>query len=79
MPLVAFEPVQPPEAVQLVELVAVQFRVDALPVTTALGVAPSVTAGGGSMAATLTDWLALPPGPVQLRVKVVATFSAPVD
>ena len=34
--------------------------------------------GGGAETLTVADWLALPPGPLQVRVKAEVAFSAPV-
>lgn len=79
MPLVAFEPVQPPDAVQLVVFVVFHVSVDALPIRTVAGVAVRVIVGAGAAMETVADWLAVPPGPVQLKVKVVITESGPVD
>jgi hypothetical protein len=71
MPLVARAPVQPPEAVQLAELVEDQFSVTLPPLATMLGVAVSITVGRGVMA-TLAVAAPVPPGPVQVRVYAVA-------
>jgi hypothetical protein len=65
--------------VQLVAFVVFQVSVDALPITTVAGVAVKVIVGAGAAMETVADWLALPPGPLQLKVKVVITESAPVD
>jgi hypothetical protein len=45
VPLVDWPPVHPSEAVQLVALVDVQVSVEALPITTVVGLAVSVTVG----------------------------------
>ena len=47
VPLVACGPLHPPEAVQLLAFVELQFRVDTLPLATLVGFAPSDTVGGG--------------------------------
>jgi len=47
-PLVAWEPLQPPDAVQEVALVADQLNVEAAPFVTVLGLADKVTAGAGA-------------------------------
>jgi hypothetical protein len=65
-PLTAFVPDQPPEAVQDVALRADQVKVEPLPLATVLGLAVKLTVGAGAETATVTDWLALPPAPVQL-------------
>jgi len=82
LPLVAFAPLQPPEAVQVVALVAFQFRVAALPLGTLFGLAPNVTTGAGVVVpvVTVTDVVALlmPPGPVQDSVKFALAFRAAV-
>ncbi len=36
-------------------------------------------AGGGAETVTVTDWLAVPPVPLHVRVKVVFDVSAPLD
>ena len=79
LPLVAFEPLQPPEAVQLVALLVDHVRVDDPPLTTEAGLAVSVTVGALDATVTLAVRLALPPAPVQVRVKLVVAVSAPVD
>jgi hypothetical protein len=79
LPLVAFEPLHPPEAVQLDALVAVHVRVDDPPLTTEVGLAVRVTAGAFEATFTLAVRLALPPAPVQVSVKLVVAASAPVD
>jgi len=80
-PLVGSLPDQPPEALQAVALVVDQARVELLPLTTVLGLADSATvgAGAGEVTDTVADWLALPPGPVQVSEKVSLALSAPVD
>jgi hypothetical protein len=70
-------PVQPPDAAQAVAPVEVQASVVAPPCATVSGVAPSVTVGvaaGRTETAVLA--VALPPGPEQVRVKVVDAESA---
>jgi hypothetical protein len=78
-PLTAFVPDQPPEAVQEVALRADQVNVEPLPLATVLGLAAKVTAGAGAETDTVTDWLAFPPGPVQVMPKVPLALKAPVD
>jgi hypothetical protein len=79
LPEVALLPVQAPEAVQEVASVDDQLSVDEPPLTTEVGFAVSDTMGTGSVAVTLADALALPPGPVQLIVQVLEVVNAPLD
>ena len=60
VPEVAFGPVQPSVALQLVALVELQVSVDAAPLATVVGLALSVTVGAGT---TVTDalWVTVPP------------------
>ena len=82
LPLVAFVPLQPPDAVHVVALLALQFRVAALPLGTLFGLAPNVTAGAGVVVpvVTVTDVVALlmPPGPVQDSMKLAVAVRAAV-
>lgn len=56
LPLVALLPLQPPEAVQLVALVELQFSVAALPATTLVELAVNDNVGtGGDPTATVID------------------------
>jgi hypothetical protein len=61
-------PDQPPEAAQVVALVVDQVNAALPPLTRVLGLALKVTvgAGAGEVTATLADWIALPPAPVQV-------------
>jgi hypothetical protein len=59
-------PDHPPEAVQAVALVDVHERVVAAPLLTVLGLADKLTVGAGVLTETVVDWVALPPGPVQV-------------
>ncbi len=77
-PLVAWAPLQPPEAVQLVALVELHVSVELLPLVTVVGLAVSVTVGTGNTV-TVALALPLPPVPVQVNVYVVVAASAPVD
>jgi hypothetical protein len=79
VPLTAFAPDQPPEAVQAVALAAVQLRVELEPLGIVGGFALSVTAGDVPLTLTVTDWEDVPPAPVQVRVYVVFLTSAGVD
>jgi hypothetical protein len=68
-PLVALLPVQPPVALQEVALAEDQARVEDAPLDTEPGLAVRVTEGTGlDVTVTVTDLLALPPGPVQVSV-----------
>ena len=62
-----FDPLQPPLAVHALALVADQFSVELPPALTALGPALRVTVGAEADTVTVTDWLAVPAGPVQVR------------
>ena len=68
VPLTALAPDQAPEAVQEVALVDDQVKVEPLPLATVLGFADSVTVGAGGVTETVTDWVAVPPAPVQVNV-----------
>ena len=61
-------PVQAPDAMQDVALVADQVSMALLPLATVLGAADRVTVGAGVVTETVADWAAVPPVPVQLRV-----------
>jgi hypothetical protein len=71
LPLVAFAPVQPPEAVQDVALVLDQVSVDVFPDTTLTGLADSVTVGAGTGAGA-----ELPPPPQAARTRDKTTGAA---
>jgi hypothetical protein len=62
-----------PEAAQLVALVEDQLSVALLPLWIALGPTLKVTVGAALAGVTVTvvDWLAWPPGPVQVSVYVL--------
>jgi len=77
-PLGASVPDHAPDAVQLLELVDDQVSVLLFPLVTVLGLAVRETVGAGCVTDTVADWLAVPPGPVQERVKVELVLSAPV-
>ena len=78
VPEIALLPAHAPLAVQLVALVDDQVSVLALPVTTVVGFAASVTVGNVTTVA-IADCAAVPPGPMQLRVNVRLEVSGPVD
>ena len=80
VPLVDFVPLQPPEAVQLVEFVELQLSTEVWPLAIDVGFADSDAVGaGGGPTVTVTDCCAVPPAPEQDRVKVFVAVSAPVE
>jgi hypothetical protein len=68
VPFTALVPDQAPEAVQEVVFVVVQFNVALLPLVMALGPTLKLTVGAGDLIDTVTDWVAVPPVPEQVRV-----------
>jgi hypothetical protein len=69
LPLVSLLPDQPPEAVQPVAFVEDQLSVEPEPLFTVAGFALRVTVGfAGADTLTVTDRVALPPGPLQVSV-----------
>jgi hypothetical protein len=69
LPLVGSFPDQPPEPVQLLALVEDQLSIVAPPLLTVVGLALRLTVGlTGAETLTITDRLALPPGPLQVSV-----------
>jgi len=77
LPLVGSFPDQPADAVQLLALLDDQLSIADPPLLTVVGLALRPTVGGAETL-TVTDWLALPPGPLQASVKVVVALNAPV-
>jgi hypothetical protein len=67
-PLTALVPDQPPDAAQVVALVADQVSIELLPLATVLGLAARLMVGTGCVTETVADCTALPPVPVQVRV-----------
>ncbi len=67
LPLVGSLPLHPPEAVQLAAFVEDQLSVADAPLLTLVGLALRLTVAGAATL-TVTDWLALPPGPLQVSV-----------
>jgi hypothetical protein len=67
LPVVGSLPDHPPEAVQLVAFVDDQLSVAEPPLLTVVGLALRLTVGGAETL-TVADWLALPPGPLQVSV-----------
>ena len=69
--MVLREPLQPPEAVQLVALFELQLKFADCPWLMLVGETDRFTTGtggGGAFTVTLTLSLALPPAPLQVRV-----------
>jgi hypothetical protein len=66
-PLVGCDPLQPPEAVQLLSSVEVQVSMDVAPLLTVAGLAVKVTEGAAAVTETVADCVAVPPLPVQVR------------
>ena len=58
---------------------AVQFSVALLPLAMALGPTLKLTVGAAALMETVTDWVAVPPGPEQATVKVELAERMPVD
>src|SRR6185437_2828654 len=73
-------PDQPPEAVQAVALLALQVKVEALPLATELGLADRLTVGAGvdPVTETVADCVALPSGPLQVSTNWVVADSGPL-
>ncbi len=67
LPVVGSLPDQPPEAVQLLALLEDQLSIADPPLLTELGLTVRLTVGKGETL-TVTDWLALPPVPLQMSV-----------
>lgn len=66
-PLTGWAPDHPPDARQLVALLAFQLKVADEPLCTVDGLAVSVTTGGAALTDTVTVWVATPPGPEHFR------------
>ncbi len=69
LPLSAFVPLQPPDAVQLVELVELQVNSDELPEATVFGAAVNVTEGHGTTVPPIF-FETLPPAPTHVNRNV---------
>jgi hypothetical protein len=65
-PLVDWLPLQPPDAMHDVALVEDQVKLVAAPLFTVLGPALRTMVGAALVTETVTDWVALPPAPVQM-------------
>ena len=79
LPLVAWEPLQPPEATQLVASVDDHVTVAVPFGATDVGLTFSVTVGAGvdCCMVTVTDCAVLPPAPVQVSVYITVAISGP--
>src|SRR3989344_7679115 len=79
-PLVAFDPLQPPDAVQLVVLVELHVRVEDWPDETEVGEADIVRVGSCTeVTVTVALCVALHTAPVQVKINVELAVSIPVD
>jgi hypothetical protein len=67
-PLIASEPLQPPDAAQEVAPVEDHVNIEVAPLATVLGAAVKATVGAGAVTVTVAVCAALPPAPVQVRV-----------
>jgi hypothetical protein len=80
VPLVAFVPLQPPEAVHDVALVELQVSVEDAPLAIVVGLAVKVAVGMG-LVVTVTVAAAgvlVPPGPMHVNEYAALVVSAPV-
>jgi hypothetical protein len=78
-PLNDFLPDQPPDVEHDVAFWLDHDNVEAVPTSTVLGLAVSVTTGANSETVTLTDCVAEPPAPLHVSWYSVVVESAPVD
>ena len=78
MPLVAFVPLQPPDAVHDVALVELQVSVEVPPLAIEVGFAVSVAVGTGAMVTVAIAAVLVPPVPVHFNVYVVLAVKGPV-
>ena len=76
-PLVASAPLQPLEPVHDVALEELHVSVELAPFDTDAGLADNVTAGDGDLTVTVAVCDAVPPAPLQLKVKLALDVSAP--
>jgi hypothetical protein len=65
-PLMLVLPDHAPEAEHAVAFWLDQLSIEEPPELTVLGLACTVTAGGSAVTVTVADWVAEPPGPVQV-------------
>ena len=71
-------PDQAPPALQEVASLDDHVRVEALPELTVVGLATNETVGNGAgSTVTVTDWPALPPAPVQVKINVLVVVNEP--
>jgi hypothetical protein len=77
-PLVARDPVHPPDAEQAVALLEDQWSSLVPPVATVVGFAVMATRGPGGATVTVTDCDAEPPGPSQVKVNCVVALKSTV-
>lgn len=61
------DPDQAPEAEQDVALEEFHFSVELVPLVMVLGFAKMLAVGGLAFTETVTDWVAVPPAPVQVN------------
>ncbi len=66
-PLTALVPDHAPDAVHEVALMADQVSMELAPLATVLGLAAKVIVGAGAVTVTVTDCVAVPPLPVQVK------------
>jgi hypothetical protein len=79
-PLTALAPDQAPDAVQELALLDDHVSIELAPLAMVLGLALKLTVTlGFALTVTVADCAALPPAPVQLKVKVEVALRAPVD
>ena len=78
MPLAAFVPLQPPEAVQDVALVELHVSVEDPPLAMVVGFAVSVAVGLRAMVTVAVAAVLVPPAPVHVNEYVVLAVKAPV-
>jgi hypothetical protein len=77
-PLSPSLPLQDPDAVQAVALADDQMMVVAVLIGMVLALAMMLIVGAGCETVTVADCVALPPGPVQARLKVVLALTGAV-
>jgi hypothetical protein len=78
-PVTGLLPDHAPDAVHEVAFDAAQVRVELLPLTKELGLAPRLMVGAGFVTDTVADWVALPPALLHVNTKVASALSAPLD
>lgn len=78
-PAVFSDPAQSPEAVHEVALSVDQVSVELAPEATVVGLAESFIAGAAADVVTVADWVAEPPGPVQVISYSLVLLTGPVE